>query len=259
MRLALGVEYDGSEFHGWQLQENLRSVQSCLESAFSKIAEEPIKIFCAGRTDAKVHATHQVIHFDTQAVRPMRAWTLGSNNLLPPSISVQWAEEVDSEFHARFSALAREYCYIIFNHSIRSSLLTKKVTWYHPHLDVSLMQEASQYLIGEHDFTSFRSAQCESKTPMRNIHRINVMRQHAIVMIQIQANAFLHHMVRNIVGTLLLVGTGREEPAWLQEVLKSKDRRLAGMTASPEGLYLTNVVYPNCFNIPERKANFLFY
>lgn len=243
MKIALGIEYDGSGFHGWQCQENLKTVQGELESALSKIAAESIKVFCAGRTDAGVHATEQVVHFETTAKRVSRAWTVGTNTHLPSSIAVRWMKEVDEDFHARFSAKARRYRYLIYNHSLRSALWDKRATWYYRPLDASLMHIAAQHLLGEHDFSSFRSSQCESKTPMREVHEIAVSRDGDFVVIDIQANAFLHHMVRNIAGMLMEVGSGLRKPEAVLEVLGARERRLAGETAAPEGLYLTKVLY----------------
>lgn len=251
MKLALGVEYNGSDFYGWQAQANLPTIQGTLEAALTQIADEPIKIFCAGRTDAGVHATGQVIHFETDVTRQLRAWTLGTNTHLPAAIAVRWAQAMEEEdFHARFSAIARRYRYIIYNHSLRPALLASRVTWYYHPLNIQPMQFAAQYLIGEQDFSSFRSAQCESTTPMRNIHEITVSRQGDYVTIEIQANAFLHHMVRNIVGVLLQIGSGWKDPDWMQEVLHSKDRRIAAETAPAQGLYLTKVTYPEKFQVP---------
>lgn len=244
MRIALGVEYDGSSFFGWQAQNNLPTIQGELEVALSKIADSPIKIYCAGRTDAGVHATNQVIHFDTDVVRPTRAWTVGCNTHLPRTIAIRWSKEVSLDFHARFSATARRYRYIIHNHSLRSALHANRATWYYHSLNIDLMQLAAKHLIGEHDFSSFRSAQCESRTPMRNVHDISIKRENEFVIIEIQANAFLHHMVRNIVGVLMQIGSQWKEPDWMLYVLHSKDRRAAAETASPQGLYLIGVIYP---------------
>lgn len=250
MRIALGIEYNGHDFYGWQAQQNLVTVQGCLEIALSQIANEPINVFCAGRTDAGVHASGQVIHFDTQSKRDSRAWILGTNTLLPPTISVRWAQEMDNEFHARFSAVYRRYRYVIHNHSTRSALFSNRVTWFHPHLNAEEMHEAAQYLLGELDFSSFRSSQCESKTPMRNVQEISVKRHGDFIVVEIQANAFLHHMVRNIVGVLLEVGTKKRPPIWALEVLHAKDRRMAAETAPAEGLYLIQVGYPEAYCLP---------
>lgn len=251
MRIALGLEYLGTNFYGWQAQTNLPTVQGCLEEALSKIADHPVRVFCAGRTDAGVHALGQVVHFDTEITRNLRAWVHGTNTHLPPHIAVKWAEEVDSNFHARFSAEFRAYNYIIYNNPIRSAILASKTTWFYPELDIEPMQKGAQFLLGEQDFSSFRSAQCESKTPMRNVHHIQVYRKKDIVVVEIQANAFLHHMVRNIVGALIKVGTEKCNPEWIQDLLALKDRTKAAETAAPNGLYLSRVGYPKEFDIPD--------
>lgn len=257
MRIALGIEYDGHDFFGWQTQENLVTVQGSLEQALSKIADEKIQVLCAGRTDAGVHATGQVVHFETSVHRDLRAWTLGANSHLPPSIAVTFAEEVDDKFHARFSALARRYRYIIYNHSIRPAISAHRVTWYYHLLDVDAMEQAGQFLLGELDFSSFRSADCESNTPMRNVHFIKVTRHGHFVVIEIQANAFLHHMVRNIAGVLMRIGSGKKKPEWAKEVLEAKDRREAAETASANGLYLCQVEYPESYSFPNKDKGLL--
>ncbi len=250
MKIALGIEYNGHGFYGWQSQQNLQTIQGCLEEALSKIADERIITFCAGRTDAGVHATGQVVHFETEAQRNMRAWLLGTNTHLPSTIAVKWATIVADDFHARYKALSRSYRYIIYNHTTRPALLTSRVTWNYDVLNIATMQEASRYLIGELDFSSFRSAECESKTPMRNVTQLNINRFDDYIVIDIQANAFLHHMVRNIAGALMHIGAGFAEPEWMAEVLMAKDRRKAAETASPHGLYLTEVRYPDIYKIP---------
>ncbi len=257
-RVALGIEYDGHEFYGWQAQAELYTVQGTVEAALSTIAAEPIKILCAGRTDAGVHATGQVVHFDTSAIRSLHAWTLGTNTHLPPTIAVRWAQEVDTEFHARFSALSRRYRYVIYNSPIRSAILAARVTWYPYALDAEGMQAAAIHLLGEQDFSAFRSSQCESNTPMRNVHEIKVWREDTYVIIEIEANAFLHHMVRNIVGVLLRIGAGRESINSVQKILASKDRRQAFETASATGLYLIHVHYPEAYLFPRAEIPPLF-
>lgn len=257
MKIALGIEYNGHGFYGWQSQQNLPTIQGHLQEALSKIADEPIHVFCAGRTDAGVHATEQVVHFVTNANRIQRAWILGTNSFLPANIAVAWAETVADEFHARFSALSRCYQYIICNRLTRPAILTNRITWYYEELNLATMQQAANYLIGELDFSSFRSAECESKTPMRNVKRILINRYDDYIVIEIEANAFLHHMVRNIVGMLLRIGAGYKEPEWMHEVLMAKDRRLAAETASPAGLYLAKVTYPTQFALPQRKKSVL--
>lgn len=259
MRIALGIEYNGSEFYGWQAQAELPTIQGCLEAALSKIADEIIILFCAGRTDAGVHATGQVVHFDTQVNRPIRAWIMGTNSYLPSAISVRWAQIVNDDFHARYTALSRCYRYFIYNTATRPALLHQRVTWRYEELNVATMHEASRYLIGELDFSSFRSSQCESKSPMRNVHRITINRHNEFVIIEIEANAFLHHMVRNIAGVLMRVGAGYEEPEWALEVLQAKDRRKAVETAPASGLYLYAVKYPTIFSLPEKDNVSLFF
>jgi tRNA pseudouridine38-40 synthase len=258
MRIALGIEYDGHEFYGWQAQAGLLTIQGLLEAALSKVADHPIKLFCAGRTDAGVHASGQVVHFDTSAVRHLHAWTLGTNSHLPDTIAVRWAQPVDDDFHARFSALARTYHYIIYNHPVRSAIMNRRTTWYQHQLDSGPMQEAANYLLGEQDFTSFRSAQCESHTPMRNVHSIAISRQQNFIIITLTANAFLHHMVRNITGVLIRIGAGRCKPLEMQEILAAKDRSKAYETASATGLYLANVTYPATYQFPKSENLPLF-
>lgn len=259
MRIALGIEYNGTEFYGWQAQENLPTVQGSLELAIAKIADHSCELFCAGRTDSGVHATGQVVHFETQATRNMRAWVMGTNSHLPSTIAVRWAQVMDDDFHARHSALSRTYRYIIYNHKVRPAIFNHRVTWYFEELNVATMQQACQYLIGELDFSSFRSSQCESKTPMRHVKRILVNRYDDFVVIEIEANAFLHHMVRNIAGVLMRVGAGFREPEWVSEVLRAKDRRKAVETASPAGLYLEAVKYPAQFALPSANKSLLFF
>jgi tRNA pseudouridine38-40 synthase len=253
MRIALGIEYNGYDFYGWQNQVNLITVQGTLENALGTIADKPIRLFCAGRTDAGVNATGQVVHFDTSVIRNERAWTLGVNTHLPATIAVRWMREVDNTFHARFSALARCYRYVIYNSSLRSAITATHATWHHHLLNAELMQQGSQYLLGEQNFTSFRSSQCESKSPMRDVHYIKINRLGEFVIIEIKANAFLHHMVRNIVGVLMKVGAGFQKPEWVQEVLLAKDRCAAANTAPPTGLYLYQVDYPPQYQLPVRN------
>ncbi len=250
MRIALGIEYNGSQFHGWQTQENITTVQQTLEAALSKVADRPIRTVCAGRTDTGVHATNQVIHFDTQTFRDNHAWVLGTNSYLPKTISVHWAKNIDISFHARFSALSRRYQYFIYNHITRPSLLHHLVTWINKPLDERKMHEAAQIFIGEHDFTSFRGTGCQSRTAYRHVFVVEVNRYHDFIKIDIIANSFLHHMVRNIVGVLIEIGQARKPTAWCQEVLKAQDRSLAAKTAKPHGLYLTGVKYGDTFELP---------
>jgi tRNA pseudouridine38-40 synthase len=227
------------------------TVQEVLESVIAQIADHPIKLHCAGRTDKGVHASAQIVHFDTDSGRPLKAWVRGSNALLPDSVVVRWAKQVDDSFHARFSALSRRYCYLIYNHKVPTALLQGQVSAHFFELNENLMHEAAQNLLGERDFSSFRGAGCQSNTPMRNVQHLQVSRQGDFVMVDIKANAFLLHMVRNIVGSLLEVGEGLREPEWIAELLAQKDRRLAGKTASPDGLYLVEVDYPDSYELPK--------
>lgn len=257
MRIALGIEYNGYGYYGWQVQRGLVTIQGTLEDALAKVANESVFLFCAGRTDANVHATGQVVHFDTRAKRHIDAWIWGTNSHLPSSIVVKWARQVDYHFHARFSATARRYRYVIFNHPIRPAILSTRTSWHYYPLDVNRMREAGQFLLGEQDFSSFRAAQCNSKSPMRNVLDFNIQRQGDFVILEIEANAFLHHMVRNIAGTLMKIGAGYKDAAWLKEVLQAKSRRAAAETAPADGLYLTQVRYPEPYLFPVSKEMFL--
>ncbi|CNH87599.1 tRNA pseudouridine synthase A [Yersinia massiliensis] len=258
LKIALGIEYNGSRYFGWQRQQEVTSVQACLEAAVSKVANEPIGVFCAGRTDAGVHATGQVVHFVTTAVRKDAAWTMGVNSHLPPDIAVRWVKTVDEDFHARFSATARRYRYIIFNHRYRPAVLAQGVTHCHMPLDAEKMEQAAQCLLGENDFTSFRAVQCQSRTPWRNVKHIKVTRHGAYIVVDIKANAFVHHMVRNIVGSLIEVGAGNQDINWMAELLALKDRSRAAATAKAEGLYLVSVDYPEHFALPSAPMGPLF-
>lgn len=250
MRYAVGVEYDGGAYSGWQTLEGIPSVQAEVERALSLVAADPVKVVCAGRTDAGVHALAQVIHFDTAAVRPERGWVLGANTHLPADISLLWAREVPADFHARFSATARRYRYLLFDRRTRSGLWATRSTWSAHALDAAAMHEAAQCLVGRHDFTSFRAAECQANSPIRLVESVSVERQGALVVLEVQANAFLHHMVRNIVGTLLPVGRGERPREWVAEVLAARDRRVAGITAPPQGLYFAGVRYPSALGVP---------
>lgn len=258
-RIALGVEYDGSAFNGWQTQLNPRllTVQESLEAALSSVAAHPVKVICAGRTDAGVHATGQVVHFDTGSDRPEKAWIRGTNSLLSSRISVQWAAPVPEEFHARFSALSRRYRYCIYNAKVRPALLANYVTLHHQPLDETRMHEAGQYLLGENDFSSFRAAGCQSRTPMRKVMALSVWRRGDYVILDIEANAFLLHMVRNIAGVLLEIGAGGKPPEWVGELLALKDRTRGAVTAPPQGLCLYQVRYPEHFDLPAAGRYFL--
>jgi tRNA pseudouridine38-40 synthase len=252
-RVALCVEYDGSVFNGWQTQLNpaLATVQETLERALTTIADQPVKVLCAGRTDAGVHATGQVVHFDTTSRRTLQAWVKGTNSRLPRHVSVRWAQTVSDDFHARFSAQSRRYRYIIANTPVRPALLADFVTPYFYPLDERSMHAAAQQLLGENDFTSYRAMACQSPTAMRNLMELTVTRQGEYVIVEVEANAFLLHMVRNLVGVLLAIGDGRRPPSWAHEVLQLHDRSCAGVTAPPTGLCLVKVRYPEYFKLPE--------
>jgi len=252
MRIALGIEYDGSEFCGWQLQKDaVRTVQGAVEQALSKVANHELRVTCAGRTDTGVHATEQVIHFDTDAVRDERAWVYGANANLPKDVVVLWARPVTEDFHARFSAERRAYRYVIFTREVRPTFLAYRVTWHYRPLDIERMQAAGNFLLGEHDFSSYRAVACQAKSPVRTLHKLEVSRQGPFIFIDVEANAFLHHMVRNIAGVLMAIGEGEKPVEWSREVLLAKDRTLGGVTAPPYGLYLTKVGYPEKYAIPQ--------
>lgn len=252
-RWALGIEYDGAAFKGWQSQSAGAGVQDALEAALARVAGEPVRVHAAGRTDAGVHATGQVVHFDCRAPRPPRAWVLGTNSLAPEAVAVRWARPVAPDFHARFSALSRRYRYRILNREVRPALDAGRVAWVRGTLDHAAMHEAAQQLLGEHDFSAFRAAQCQSRTPMRYVSEILVRRRGDMVIVDIEANAFLHNMVRAIVGSLITVGSGQRDAAWLGEVLASRDRGRAGPTAPACGLCLVGVRYPARFGLPEAE------
>ncbi len=258
MRYALGIEYNGTRYHGWQKQENAQSLQTALEKAIAQIANHPIATICAGRTDAGVHALQQVVHFDTTSVRDDHAWLLGINRFLPKDMSVTWIRAVPDHFHARYSATARRYAYVLHLAPVRSSVLAEYVTSIHRSLNIAAMQHASQYLVGEHDFTSFRAQECQAKTPCRTIQHLTLTQRGPLLIVDIKANAFLHHMVRNIVGTLLVVGRGEQPPTWVETLLHAKDRRLSGMTAPATGLHFIGVDYPHEFAIPAGPAHCWF-
>lgn len=250
MRIALGLEYDGGSFSGWQSQPDGNTVQDALEAALGRIAGTATRVVCAGRTDAGVHATAQVVHFDTAAQRPLNAWIRGTNAHLPSSVAIRWAVPVADDFHARFAACGRAYRYVLLNRPQRPALLSGKVGWCHRPLDVAAMQAGAVCLLGEHDFSSFRAAECQAKSPVKTMHRIAIMPLGDLILIDCYANAFLHHMVRNIVGALVYVGTGRHPPEWLSDLLAARDRSLAAPTFSPAGLYLVGVEYERHWGLP---------
>ena len=260
MRIALGVEYDGSPFCGWQSQADGQTVQDTLQYALSKIAgdqpaEEKVSVIAAGRTDTGVHALEQVIHFDTQAERPLSAWVRGVNALLPDSIAVRWAHPVPDEFHARFSAHGRSYRYLLLNRSVRPAIQAGKVGWFHAPLDVTAMQTAAQCLLGEHDFSAFRASQCQAKSPVKHLYQLDIRRQGEMLIFDVSANAFLHHMVRNMVGCLVYVGKGKYPPAWLGEVLAGRERSFAAPTFAPDGLYLRSIQYEAKWGLPQMESD----
>jgi tRNA pseudouridine38-40 synthase len=249
-RIAIGIEYDGSSYSGWQQQEHCRSVQQELQGALSRVADHPVTLTAAGRTDAGVHALAMVAHFDSEAARPLQAWVLGGNAESAPEIALLWARAVPGDFHARYSALSRTYLYRILNRRMRPALDRARVCWVRHELDAERMHAAAQSLVGEHDFTSFRAAECQSSTPMRRLVEIGVSREGDTIDIVVSANAFLHHMVRNIAGTLLAVGRGDRPVDWVAAVLAARDRTLAGVTAPPQGLYFAAAAYPPGFGLP---------
>ncbi len=248
-RIVLGIEYDGTAYRGWQWQQNSPSVQAVLQSALSRIANQPITVICAGRTDAGVHAYEQIVHFDCDASRSLRAWVMGGNSYLPDDIRILWAQNAVTDFHARYSAIARYYRYIILNRTVNSAMLHSQTNWCHQPLDEQRMQQAAQSLIGEHDFSSFRAHSCQSVSPCRRVYFIDVFRQQDKVIMDIAANAFVHHMVRNIAGVLINVGRGKQQVGWTQYLLEVRDRRQAGMTAAASGLYLAGVLYPDEYGL----------
>jgi len=253
-RLAIGIDYDGRAYGGWQVQPGTASVQAALEAALARVADAPVALICAGRTDAGVHARAQVAHFDTPAVRSSRGWLLGANTLLPEDISLQWVQRVPGHFHARYSALSRTYRYLILNRAARSALAAGRALCVHQGLDVEAMRRAAQWLVGEHDFSAFRSVQCQSRSPVRILQRLDAERSGDWVTIEATANAFLHHMVRNLVGLLLAVGVARVPPEHARERVEAPRRDAHIVTAPACGLYLWRIDYPPQFGLPADSA-----
>lgn len=260
-RIALGIQYDGRQWQGWQTQPHRKTVQDTLEAALAKFCQQSVATVCAGRTDSGVHAIEQVVHFDTEAERELFAWVRGLNAFLPATVAVRWAAEVagatqapgaeQDAFHARFSAQARTYHYLIYNHPVRSPLWSGRSGWVFRPLRVEAMQAAAQALIGTHDFSAFRAAECQAHSPVRTMHTITLQRQGELILVTLKANAFLHHMVRNIVGSLIQVGIGNAAEAWVGEVLAARNRDLAAPTFSPDGLYLAKIDYDARWNLPQ--------
>jgi tRNA pseudouridine38-40 synthase len=255
MKYAIGIEYCGTDYCGWQRQSHCDSVQQNVESALGFVADHPLELICAGRTDSGVHAIEQVAHFETSAERSERAWVLGSNCRLPPDIRIKWALPVADDFHARFSARSRAYRYIILNSPVPSAIFHDRCSWEFQPLDQAAMHDCAQILVGEHDFSSFRAAGCQSRSPHRNVHEITVTRQEELIFLDIRANAFLYHMVRNIAGSLIAVGKGEQDAAWFAGVFEAGDRKLADKTAAASGLYFLQASYDAQYKLPTMARN----
>jgi tRNA pseudouridine38-40 synthase len=249
----MGIEYDGSGFHGWQTQDGVRTVQASLEGAIAVVADHLVRVHCAGRTDAGVHALEQVIHFDSPAPRSERAWVLGSNVNLPADVNVLWAQGVDAGFHARYRAQARHYRYLVLCRGTRSALLRDRAVWVRQDLDLARMRRAAADLVGEHDFSSFRALACQAKSPVRRVHYVDLTREGDLIELRIGANGFLHHMVRNIAGVLITIGRGEAEVGWVRDLLALRDRTRGGVTAAAHGLYFVRADYPREFPLPQRS------
>ncbi len=256
-RIALGVEYCGTSFHGWQSQANGGTVQDAVESALREIAGRTVGVICAGRTDAGVHASHQVAHFDAPVERPLTAWVRGVNSHLPDGVAVRWAQPVAEDFHARFSARGRRYRYLLLNRPQRAGLWHGRVGWFHGPLDLAVMQDACGRLLGEHDFSAFRAAGCQAKTPVKTLWRAELQQYGSMLVFDFEASAFLHHMVRNLVGTLVYIGKGAQQPGWIDELLQMRDRKLAAPTFSPDGLYFRGPIYEPHWGLPDPDDDFL--
>ncbi len=250
MRIALGIEYDGRPFCGWQSQPGSCGVQDALESTLAQMAGAPVTLIAAGRTDQGVHASAQVAHFDTEAKRPLSAWVRGVNGKLPATIAVRWAREVDLEFHARFSARRRAYHYLLLNRPERPGLLAGRVGWCHRPLDLDAMRAGAAHLVGEHDFSAFRSAQCQAKSPVKTMETIAMTTDGPLITFEFGASAFLHHMVRNVIGALVMVGTAVEPPEWIARILAARERSHGAPTFMPDGLYLSGIEYDPRFGLP---------
>jgi len=251
VKIALGVSYDGSLYCGWQSQPSACGVQDALESALQDVAQHAVRVHAAGRTDTGVHALGQIVHFETDAKRPLSAWVRGVNAHLPATIRVEWAHAVDDDFHARFSAFSRSYQYLLYNAPVASALMADKAGWFHLPLDYAAMSEAASYLIGEHDFTAFRASECQAKTAIRHMSQAGVVQSGQFFLFNFSANAFLQHQVRNMVGALIYIGKGKYPPAYMRELLQGKDRTLSPPTFSPNGLYLTDVGYDAKWGLPK--------
>lgn len=251
MRIALGLEYFGHRFRGWQSQAGGGTVQDALEAALAEIAAGPVATLCAGRTDAGVHATQQVVHFDVTVERPLTAWVRGVNAHLPDGVAVRWAQPVSDEFHARFSARGRRYRYLLLNRPQRPGLWQGRVGWYHGELDLAAMQDAAARFLGEHDFSAFRAAECQAKSPVKTMSQATVRRCGPVLVFDFAASAFLHHMVRNLVGTLVHIGKGAQPAGWVDELLQMQDRKLAAPTFAPDGLYFRGPVYEAHWQLPD--------
>ena len=258
MRIVLGLEYDGRHFCGWQTQASGCGVQDVLEAAISKVAGHPIVVAAAGRTDTGVHALSQVVHFDTATIRPASAWVRGVNAFLPEALRVLWSSEVSEDFHARYTAERRWYQYWLMVSPVASAVLAGKVGWYHRALDISAMQSAANLMLGEHDFSAFRSSECQAKSPIKQLYQLDIQTNGSMVLFELSANAFLHHMVRNLVGSLIYVGNGKQSPNWINDLLSARDRKMAAPTFMPDGLYLTGVQYPAEFKLPETRRSIKF-
>lgn len=254
MRIALGISYSGSTYEGWQSQLSRNTVQDKLELALTRFAVQPVRVMCAGRTDAGVHALMQVAHFDTTVQREVASWVRGTNAFLPADIAVQWARHVPDTFHSRSSAIARRYAYVVLESPVRPSVEAKRVGWVYRPLDGAAMQQAIAHLLGERDFSSFRAAQCQAKSPVKTISRIEISQRAGYWRFEFEANAFLHHMIRNIMGCLLAIGQGRYPPDWLADVVAARNRKVAAPTFSPDGLYFLGPVYEDHHGLPARTA-----